>query len=1187
MAHSHTQEAAEVSAAASALARRTAELLAADPQAAAALPDPEVVRQATRPGLRLAERVDAILSGYADRPALGQRSFHIVKDPITGRSSAELLPKFDTISYSELRERANAIARDLAHHPHAPAKPGDFLASIGFISVDYAALDIAGVFAGLTAVPLQTGASIATLTAITAETAPTLFASSVEHLPTAVETVLATPSVRRLLVFDHHAGSDEDREAVEAAKRKIADAGSPVLVDTLDEVVARGKSKPNVPLPPATDAGDDSLSLLIYTSGSTGTPKGAMYPERNVAHFWGGVWAAAFDEDGAPPVPDIGITFLPLSHVASRLALMPTLARGGIMHFVAKSDLSTLFEDFHLVRPTNLFMVPRVVEMLYQHYQSELDRRGAQDGTSEAEAVKADLRAGLLGGRVLTAGSGSAPLSAELTGFIESLLQVHLVDGYGSTEAGPVWRDGCLLTPPVTDYKLVDVPELGYFSTDSPHPRGELAIKTQSILPGYYKRPETTAEVFDEDGFYLTGDVVAQIGPERFAYVDRRKNVLKLSQGEFVTLAKLEAAYSSSPLVRQLFIYGSSERSYLLAVIVPTPDAIEKFGTGEAAKAALGESLQKIAREESLQSYEVPRDFLIETEPFTVENGLLSDARKSLRPKLKEHYGERLEALYKELADGQANELREIRRGAKQRPVIETVQRAAAALLGASAAEIQPDAYFTDLGGDSLSALTFSNFLHDLFEVDVPVGVIVSAANTLRSVAEHIDAQLAGGSAQPTFASVHGKGSTTIKASDLTLDKFIDAQTLAAAKNLPKPTGSPRTVLLTGANGWLGRFLALEWLERLAPAGGKLITIVRGKDAAQAKARLDAAYESGDPKLAGHYQDLAATTLEVLVGDFSEPRLGLDEATWNRLADEVDFISHPGALVNHVLPYHQLFGPNVAGVAEIIKLAITTRIKPVTYLSTVAVAVGVAPSAFDEDGDIRTVSGERSIDEGYANGYGNSKWGGEVLLREAHELAGLPVRVFRSDMILAHQKYTGQLNVTDQFTRLVQSLLATGLAPKSFYEPDAQGNRQRAHYDGIPVDFTAEAITTLGSDGLEGYRSYNVFNPHHDGVGLDEFVDWLIEAGHPIKRIDDYSQWLSRFETSLRALPESKRQASVLPLLHAFAAPQPAVDGSPFRNTVFRNDVQEAKIGEDHDIPHLGKKLVVKYADDIKQLGLL
>ena len=125
--------------------------------------------------------------------------------------------------------------------------------------------------------------------------------------------------------------------------------------------------------------------------------------------------------------------------------------------------------------------------------------------------------------------------------FIDSVLDTHITDGYGTTEIGGAINDETVIRPLVIDYKLVDVPELGYFLTDTPYPRGELLIKTKTMMPGYYKRPEVTAEVFDADGYYRTGDVMAEIAPDRLRYVDRSKNVLKLSQGEFVAVAKLEA----------------------------------------------------------------------------------------------------------------------------------------------------------------------------------------------------------------------------------------------------------------------------------------------------------------------------------------------------------------------------------------------------------------------------------------------------------------------------------------------------------------------------------------------------------------------------------------------------------------------------------------------------------------------
>ena len=147
------------------------------------------------------------------------------------------------------------------------------------------------------------------------------------------------------------------------------------------------------------------------------------------------------------------------------------------------------------------------------------------------------------------------------------------------------------------------------------------------------------------------------------------------------------------------------------------------------------------------------------------------------------------------------------------------------------------------------------------------------------------------------------------------------------AVSVPAAVDRVQTVLLTGANGYLGRFLALEWLHRLAATGGRLITLMRGEDAESARRRLQQVFDS-DPAMSDEFRELAAGHLEVIPGDIGEPNLGLDEAMWQRLAREVDLIVHPAALVNHVLPYAQLFGPNVVGTAAVMRLAISERLKP-------------------------------------------------------------------------------------------------------------------------------------------------------------------------------------------------------------------------------------------------------------------
>ncbi|WP_067529442.1 carboxylic acid reductase [Nocardia uniformis] len=1140
--------------------RRIADVLS-DGQVRAVLADAAVRDAARQEGLRLAEIIDALMTGYADRVALGWR-----RSPEAS--------EFEAMTYRQLWARAGAVAAEWRDDPESPVRAGDIVCTLGFSSPDYAVVDLACVRLGAVAVPLQASASVSQWNSILAETEPRMLVASAELLESAVDAIVGGYAPRRLLVFDYRAEVDSQCAALESARRRLAENGDGVRLETLGHAVERGS---NLVAPLHIPDYAERLALLVYTSGSTGAPKGAIYTDRLVA----AMWLAPTDIR----VPAITVNYMPLSHVAGRLTLYGTLARGGTAYFATASDMSTLFDDIALVRPTELVFVPRVCEMLMQRYQGEVDRRvlDGVDPDDAANAVKDELREQALGGRYLTALSASAPLAAEMKTFMESLLETELHDGYGSTEAGGgILMDNRIKRPPVLEYKLVDVPELGYFHTDKPYPRGELLLKTTTMFPGYYRRPEITAEMFDADGFYRTGDVVAELGPDHLVYVDRRNNVLKLSQGEFVTVATLEATYSTSPLIRQIFVYGSSERAYLLAVVVP----VENLLGSDQLRAAVGESLRQIAKDAELAPYEVPRDFLIETEPFTVENGLLSGIGKLLRPKLKERYGQRLEQLYTELARQRDDELTALRRGAADRPVLETVGRAASAVLGLEVAELRPDAHFADMGGDSLSALSFSTLLREIFEIEVPVGVIVGPATDMARLAEYIAAERNSSGDRPTVASVHGDGGL-LRATDLALEAFIDAATLRAATTVAPATQPPRTVLLTGANGYLGRFLALEWLRRLDDSNGTLICVVRGSDSEAARRRLDAAFATGDPELEAAYRDLARRRLRVLAGDIGEPNLGLSESDWRELADTVDLIVHPAALVNHVLPYAQLFGPNVVGTAEVIRLALTARRKPVTYLSTVAVAGGIPAETFTEDGDIREISPERTVDDGYANGYGNSKWAGEVLLREAHDRFGLPVAVLRSDMILAHSRYAGQLNLPDMFTRLLLSLLATGIAPGSFYRTDAGGNRQRAHYDGLPADFTAAAVTALGASVTTGFETFDVLNPHDDGISLDTFVDWLIEQGQPIERIDDYAEWLTRFETALRALPERQRQHSVLPLLHAYRRPAPALRGAALPAKRFRAAVQQAELGPDGDIPHMTPELIGKFVADLRMLGLL
>src|SRR6202008_420113 len=183
------------------------------------------------------------------------------------------------------------------------------------------------------------------------------------------------------------------------------------------------------------------------------------------------------------------------------------------------------------------------------------------------------------------------------------------------------------------------------------------------------------------------------------------------------------------------------------------------------------------------------------------------------------------------------------------------------------------DESFFDLGGDSLSAMRLIAAVNTSLDAGLSVRAVFDAPS-VRRLSQQLGRHASSANG-PSFASVHGRNTPEVHAADLTLDKFIDAATLTAAPTLPCPSAEVRTVLLTGATGFLGRYLALEWLERMELVDGTLICLVRAESDVDARARLDKTFDSGDPMLLAHFQELAADHLEVIAGDKAEADLRL------------------------------------------------------------------------------------------------------------------------------------------------------------------------------------------------------------------------------------------------------------------------------------------------------------------------
>ena len=362
------------------LAGRIAELYACDPQFREADPIPAVIQAARQPGMRLTEVLQTFVSAYADRPALGQRVRHLVTDPATGRATSELLPRFDTISYRDVWARVGAIASALRHDESYPVSPGDVVASVGFASPDYLVFDLVCAYLGLVSVPLPHNAPVSTLRPIIAEVEPSVLAVGAEYLDLAVEAALKTTSLRHLIVFDYEAGIDQHRENLDRARARLLEAGMSVVVATVDDTAERGKALPRVAA--YTDGSSDRLAMILYTSGSTGAPKGAMYTELMVAR----VWISSFISSCETPV--FNVNFMPLNHIAGRLPLVSSFQSGGTTYFVPESDLSTLFEDWALVRPTEMLLVPRVADMLFQTIAAPLTGGSRTDFTPSTPSCR-------------------------------------------------------------------------------------------------------------------------------------------------------------------------------------------------------------------------------------------------------------------------------------------------------------------------------------------------------------------------------------------------------------------------------------------------------------------------------------------------------------------------------------------------------------------------------------------------------------------------------------------------------------------------------------------------------------------------------------------------------------------------------------------------------------------------------
>ena len=1156
---------------------KLSKLIQTDQQIGALLPKESVREAACQAALSYEKVIDVFLSGYADRPALAERTYAIEYKKKDKRSIRNYHKAYRSITFLELQTRIKALAMAWRMHPHCKVKRDSFVCIMGFASIDYAIIDTACAYAKAITVPLSRSSSSSDQIEIIENVQPATIASRISDLTICVEHAIRQESIQSIIVFDYDARVDEESAIVAKAKDRLHNTGSNTTLIYLNDLIKYGKQYSFSFLYSGKDD-NDKTAMIMHSSGSTGKPKGACITARALINTWRGQ---------PEPLPTITIIMAPFNHNMGRNEMYSALSAGGTAYFTLKDDMSTLFEDIRLARPTSLVFFPRVLDLIYQYFQIEVTKRCKTfriDRNSVEHEVKSEMKYTFLGDRLLFGAVASAPVSAAVKQFISDCFDIALINGYSTTETGSggLALNGHVNRKIVCDYKLKDVPELGYFTTDKPYPRGEFCVKTVFGVTQYYKQPEATAQLFDAEGYSLTGDIVEEIAPDKISIIDRKMSILKLPQGEYVALGILGKTFEgNSALINQIYLYGRSSMPCLLAIVVPNLKIASEMISGKIndtnLKSIIKKELSRIAKQEKLKSFEIPRDIIIEAEPFSQINGLLSPVNKYLLPKLKTKYLLKLEQLFEHICNQQINGATTLNRPTCELKTSDRLIQLLEKTLGIIVSDDDINKSFYELGGDSLSAVLYSMHIKESFGISIEGDSILNHRNNINTWATLIDQAQGDTTSKNSIDHIHGNHTSYIHSADLRLNTFFNKNTLNKAIHLPYAAQPPRTVLLTGASGFLGHSLCMKWLEKLDKSGGKLICIIRAENDNAAKKRLEDQFSCLDSNLAMQYLNLSKKKLEVLAGDISEPLFGLNGAAFQRLADETDLICHAGALVNHRLGYRHLFDTNVIGTREVIHLAITNKKKIIDFISTIGVN-----ELLQKGGDINAnlpLKNKLKLSNKYASGYIASKWASEHLLYKAHKNTGIDINIYRCDMIMPDQYWKNKFNTNDMLTRLLYSIMTTKIAPKSFYRLKADGTLQRSHYRGIPVNILADILITSHDFEKHGFSVYNAFNYLDDDISLDTFIDYIKNAGYHIEIIDSYKQWHTQIISQVKRLPSEQRKHSINEIHDAFSKPLPAKPHLPDSNS-FKQLVRQTSNGA--DIPPLSESYFQDYLQAIR-----